>query len=95
MMQHPAAFRCKLLTALAIIMPCVAAAQATAYETIYSFQGSPDGADPSGAVVIGKDGALYSTTYAGGTSGLGTVFVLTPATGAPWTETVLQTAEPA
>jgi len=89
MVQHPTAFRLNLLTALAILMPCVAAAQGTAYETIYSFQGSPDGADPSGAVVIAKDGALYGTTYAGGTSGLGTVFVLTPATGAPWTETVL------
>ena len=83
------ALRLMLLAAFAILMPRPGAAQAIAYETLYSFQGSPDGADPSGAVVIGKDGALYGTTYAGGTSGLGTVFVLTPVKGEPWTETVL------
>ncbi len=47
----------------------IAAAQATAYETLYSFQGSPDGGDPLAALVIGKDDALYGTTYTGGASG--------------------------
>jgi uncharacterized repeat protein (TIGR03803 family) len=77
-----------LLAALAILLPRPAAAQA-AYETIYSFKGSPDGADPKGALLIAKDGALYGTTYAGGTSVDGTVFELTHATGGPWQETVL------
>ena len=65
------------------------AAQATAYKTLYSFKGSPDGADPKGALVIGKFGELYGTTFAGGTSVHGTVFVLTKGTGEPWKETVL------
>ncbi|HUE24822.1 MAG TPA: choice-of-anchor tandem repeat GloVer-containing protein [Bryobacteraceae bacterium] len=78
-----------LLTALAILMPRVVAAQATAYYTLYSFKGDPDGAQPQGGLVIGKAGALYGTTYAGGTSKLGTVFELTPTTAVPWEETVL------
>jgi hypothetical protein len=57
--------------------------------TLYSFKGSPDGADPKGGLVIGTDGALYGTTFAGGTYVLGTVFVLTKPTGEPWKETVL------
>ena len=78
-----------VLAALAILMARGAAAQATRYETIYSFQGSPDGADPKGAVVIGKDGGLYGTTFGGGTSVLGTVYRLAYAAGEGWKETVL------
>ncbi|HUE20669.1 MAG TPA: choice-of-anchor tandem repeat GloVer-containing protein [Bryobacteraceae bacterium] len=77
------------LAALALLMPRVGLAQATAYYTLHSFTGNPDGAQPKGAVVIGKDGALYGTTYTGGTSESGTVFRLTPATGELWTETVI------
>jgi uncharacterized repeat protein (TIGR03803 family) len=65
------------------------AAQSPRYETLYSFKGNPDGADPKGALLIGKSGELFGTTFAGGTSVLGTVFVLTPATGQPWKETIL------
>jgi uncharacterized repeat protein (TIGR03803 family) len=77
------------LAALALLLPRVAVAQATTYEVLYSFKGSPDGTQPKGAVVIGTDGALYGTTYTGGTSQLGTVFRLVPAAGVPWSETVL------
>jgi uncharacterized repeat protein (TIGR03803 family) len=70
-------------------MPRSGAGQATAYETLHSFQGSPDGAGPKGALVIGKSGALYGTTEAGGASTLGTVFELTKPTGEPWKETVI------
>jgi uncharacterized repeat protein (TIGR03803 family) len=77
-----------LFAVLAILMQRVVAAQSPRYETLYSFKGSPDGADPKGALVIGKFGELYGTTFAGGTSVLGTVFVLTKATG-HWKETVL------
>ena len=77
------------LAALAILMPRDGAAQTTNFETLYSFQGSPDGANPSGGVVIGKNGTLYGTTGGGGTSGNGTVFTLTPATSVPWKETAL------
>jgi uncharacterized repeat protein (TIGR03803 family) len=66
-----------------------AAAQSPRYETLYSFKGSPDGANPKGALLIGKSGELYGTTFAGGASVLGTVFVLTPAAGQPWKETIL------
>ena len=43
---------------------------------LHSFAGGADGAVPNGAMVEGKDGALYGTTTAGGTSGQGTVFRL-------------------
>jgi uncharacterized repeat protein (TIGR03803 family) len=49
-------------------------------ETIlHSFTGqNGDGANPSGALVIGRNGALYGTTAYGGTSDSGTVFELVP-----------------
>ena len=48
-------------------------------------------AHPYGSVVIGNNGVLYSTTSAGGNSGNGSVFSLTPpaSPGGQWTETVL------
>ena len=61
-------FRFMLLAALVILMARAGAAQATAYYTLYSFKGDPDGAQPKGAVVIDNDGALYGTTFAGGIS---------------------------
>jgi hypothetical protein len=76
-----------LVASVAILMARVGAAQS--YQTIYSFQGSPDGADPMAAVIIGKNGALYGTTYEGGTSKAGTAFVLVKPTGEPWKERVL------
>ena len=83
------ALRLIFVVSLAILMPRVGAAQAKAYEVIHSFKGSPDGADPEAALVIGNDGVLYGTTYVGGTSRAGTVFRLTHATGEPWNEAVL------
>ena len=82
-------FRFMLLAALASLMPRAGLAQATAYYTLYSFKGDPDGAQPKGAVVIGKGGVLYGTTFLGGTSRLGTIFELTPTKAVPWKETVL------
>jgi len=62
-------------------------------ETIlYSFTAqNGDGATPYAPVAIGANGKLYGTTYAGGASGLGTIYeVAPPATsGGPWTESVL------
>ena len=78
-----------LLAALAILMQHPVAAQSPRYETLYSFKGNPDGADPKGALLIGKSGELYGTTFGGGTSVFGTVFELTKPTGEPWKETVL------
>ena len=78
-----------ILAALATLMPHASDAQSATYETLYSFQGSPDGADPRGALVIGTNGALYGTTFAGGAPVDGTVFALTMAPADPWKETVL------
>jgi uncharacterized repeat protein (TIGR03803 family) len=63
---------------------------------LYSFQGSPDGAFPSGNLVFDSTGTLYGATGGSGTgngdcgiSGCGTVFALTPKSGGGWTESVL------
>lgn len=58
--------------------------------TLYSFMGRPDGENPMGAVVVGKDGVLYGATYMGGYA-WGTVYSLTPPAtpGGTWTEAVL------
>ena len=65
------------------------AAQASAFATVYNFKGEGDGASPNG-VTFGKNGALYGTTFAGGSNNtFGTVFELTPVKGGAWTKTVL------
>ena len=46
--------------------------------TLYAFAGT-DGSFPEGGLVLGSDGNLYGTTFGGGASGNGTVFVITPA----------------
>ncbi len=40
----------------------------------YSFTGGSDGAQPSGALVIGTDGYFYGVAYSGGNNSVGTVF---------------------
>ncbi|MGB9265711.1 MAG: choice-of-anchor tandem repeat GloVer-containing protein [Terriglobales bacterium] len=54
---------------------------------LYSFGTGTDGANPVGGVTLDASGNLYGTTSAGGASGLGTVFQLTP--GTPWIENKL------
>src|ERR1043165_4890642 len=44
--------------------------------TLHSFQSPIGGAQPN-TLVLGKDGNLYGTTYAGGTAGHGTIFRFT------------------
>jgi len=47
----------------------------TGYAPLYSFTGTGgDGANPLAGLIQGADGALYGTTYYGGTNGYGTVF---------------------
>jgi uncharacterized repeat protein (TIGR03803 family) len=69
------------------------------FNTLYEFTGT-DGEQPDAPLVFGPDGALYSTTYYGGSyscndGGCGVVYSLRPpATSCksaycPWTETVL------
>jgi len=56
---------------------------------IYGFNGG-DGYEPWGTLIKDKNGALYGTTYAGGTYDVGTVFELSRS-GGKWTESVLHT----
>lgn len=58
---------------------------------LYSFRGTPDGANPVAGVIIDRNGVLYGTTQVGGTGNNGTVFSLTPPTtpGGAWSEAVL------
>jgi uncharacterized repeat protein (TIGR03803 family) len=44
----------------------------------YSFAGLSDGTTPHGGLTLGTDGNFYGTTSAGGTTGYGTVFKVTP-----------------
>ena len=55
---------------------------------VYGFSGS-DGAYPYGPVVFDAQGNIYGTTGAGGPSGNGTVFKLTPSSGGQWTQAIL------
>jgi uncharacterized repeat protein (TIGR03803 family) len=55
---------------------------------IYSFRGGSDGAQPVAGVIMDRSGALYGTTYIGGSGGVGTVFKLTPS-GTRYAETVI------
>src|ERR1039458_5121371 len=51
---------------------CVSAS-AQVVTTVYSFSAGTDGSQPN-AVVEGRDGSLYGTTFYGGSNGLGTIF---------------------
>jgi len=79
-----------LLVAITIVGSCCFAQPTPALVTIHSFNGL-DGGLPLAGLVVGKSGALYGTTYHGGTSDNGTTFELVPPTapGGAWTETVL------
>lgn len=57
-------------------------------QPIYAFNGAPDGAAPFAGVILDTASNLYGTTTAGGSSGHGAVFELSPS-GSGWTEQVL------
>ena len=46
---------------------------------IWHFTGSLDGAFPMAALVQGRDGLFYGTTYSGGSNNLGTIYKITSA----------------
>ena len=56
---------------------------------LYRFSGANDGIWPIGNLIQAKDGAVYGTCAAGGETGFGTVYQLTPASEGPWTEQIL------
>jgi uncharacterized repeat protein (TIGR03803 family) len=85
-----------VLIALAQLTARGGDAQATNFNTLYSFQGGADGATPNGLAL--KEGALYGTTNTGGANNCGinssylcgTVFVLSHSAGSSsWKKTVL------
>lgn len=57
-------------------------------QSIYNFAGAPDGSHPYAGVILDGAGALYGTTTAGGSSGNGTIFKLTP-NGGSWSEQII------
>jgi uncharacterized repeat protein (TIGR03803 family) len=83
------------LLALISGIPCVAAdpsilaANTPVLTTLHNFEGV-DGGAPSAGLLLASTGALYGTTWAGGTSGWGTIFeLIPPGTGGTWTEKTL------
>ncbi len=71
-----------VLSAVLILGFGLVAAQAQTYTDLYNFgdaSGDPLNPAYSGLVAQGRDGNLYSTTPAGGSSGFGTVFKITAA----------------
>lgn len=73
---------------LAALVPCGAATPTLT--TLYSFTGDGDGNNPETTLTYNATtGALYGTTFAGGPSGWGTVFAMTPPVppSTTWTKT--------
>jgi len=62
-------------------------------ETVLYFftNGIDTGAQPVGGLIFDAAGNLYGIAYAGGPGGGGAVFVLRPATGGTWKETLIHT----
>ena len=82
---------CRVLVLGLVVLSLAPMASGQGVETIlYAFKGSGDGAWPMGPV-LEYGGALYGTTYKGGSAGYGTIFKLTPpAQGkTAWTKTTL------
>jgi uncharacterized repeat protein (TIGR03803 family) len=48
------------------------------YTSLHDFTGGPDGAAPYSKLVVGANGKLYGTASAGGASGNGVIFEITP-----------------
>ena len=55
------------------------------FHLLYTFTGGADGYNPQAGVVFDEHGALYGTTFFGGTAGFGTVFRLAPTGHGSWT----------
>ncbi len=73
-----------VLAAIALFSPRPAAAQ---FQSLYTFTGGADGANPRGSLIQDAQGNLYGTTNGGGSNDAGVVFKLDPS----GHETVLHT----
>src|ERR1700694_4213593 len=65
-----------LATILVLGILTTTAMQAQTFTVIHNFAGSPDGANPYGGLIRDAKGNFYGSSYLGGASGHGTVFVL-------------------
>jgi uncharacterized repeat protein (TIGR03803 family) len=65
------------LGTLFALLPPASAGDPWVYNVLHTFMG-PDGATPLGGLALSAEGILYGTTSAGGSSNLGTVFLITP-----------------
>lgn len=64
-------------------------AQAQTETALYNFTGGSDGSEPFSGLTADGKGNFYGTTVAGGLSGDGAVFELSPNGAGGWNETVL------
>ncbi|MBA3915386.1 MAG: hypothetical protein H0X25_16340, partial [Acidobacteriales bacterium] len=80
--------RCKYLLVLCILVVSYGEAFSATSTLLHSFNATPDGAVPSGALVADAAGNLYGSS-GGGAYGYGTVYELTPAAQGGWTHIVL------
>jgi len=88
--QLSSAFVTALLVMITITLLVHGSAAAQTEKILYTFQGDSDGAYPYAGLVADSSGALYGTTYRGGTScECGTVFKLIPAADGSWTKVTL------
>lgn len=78
---HAAFLRHITLASLSVLLIATQALGQATHQVIHHFESSVFGVSPSGALVEGRDGALYGTTAAGGEHGDGTVFRLDRVTG--------------
>ena len=69
---------CIIVSSLLILDGWALKVSAQTLTTLYSF-GGPDGTTPIASLVQADDGNFYGTTYAGGGTGNGTVFRISPA----------------
>lgn len=72
----------------ALLIFAVHPAQAQTESVLYSFTGTPDGANPYSTVTM-HNGNIFGTTQNGGVYGYGSVFELTPNGSGGWNESVL------
>jgi uncharacterized repeat protein (TIGR03803 family) len=61
---------------LACLLLLITMAQAQTYTVLHTFIGKGDGEAPEARLVQGSDGALYGTTYGGGSFDMGAIFKL-------------------
>ena len=86
------AVQAALTLAIVSALLLTTAGAAHAQTVVYNFCSQPnctDGSNPLSSLTADDAGNLYGTTSSGGTSGLGTVFELSPNGSGGWNETVL------